>query len=42
MTLLNGDRKTATDTWSCALKIAREHGVLREEAKLAGKVRLVR
>lgn len=40
--LANGERKTALGTWSRAVKIAREHGVSREEAKLTDKIRGVR
>lgn len=40
--LADGDTTAALDTWSRALKIAREHGVLREAAKLTDKIRRVR
>lgn len=36
------DRKAAHETWSRALRIAREHEVLREVVKLEGKVRRAR
>lgn len=40
--LANGDRKTALSMWSRAVKVAREHDVSREEAKLAAKIKGVR
>jgi tetratricopeptide (TPR) repeat protein len=40
--MASGDRKTAADVWSSALRTAREHGMPREEGKLADKVRRVR
>ena len=36
--MATGDRKAAVDAWSRALRLARKHGVEREEAKLAAKV----
>jgi len=33
-----GDRKAAMEAWIRALPLAREHGVEREEVKLAEKV----
>jgi predicted negative regulator of RcsB-dependent stress response len=40
--LAHGNRRSAREAWSRALRIAREHGMERDEATLKGKLESVR